>query len=30
MIIDINAWIGYAGGLPRKEKLLQHEGVLLT
>ena len=21
---------GYAGGLPRKEKLLQHEGVLLT
>ena len=21
---------GYAGGLPRKEKLLQHEGILLT
>jgi methylated-DNA-[protein]-cysteine S-methyltransferase len=21
---------GYAGGLPRKERLLQHEGVLLT
>jgi methylated-DNA-[protein]-cysteine S-methyltransferase len=21
---------GYAGGLPRKERLLQHEGVLLA
>ena len=30
-VIGVNGSLtGYAGGLPRKERLLQHEGVLLT